>query len=80
MNEEDYEWFSVSDPHKYTVKTKKYDYEGLGRTTRYIRTDRPVCCEPVFKDRTNQTICFRKKFKSTSKYSPQNDKQLWRKG
>lgn len=79
MNEELYEWFSVSDPHPYTVRTSKYDYEGIGRTTKYLRVDRPVCCSPVFKETTDQTMCVRKKLRGTSKYSPEGDKQLWRK-
>lgn len=79
MNEEKYEWFSVDPPQPHNIQTKKYIYEGLGRTTKYIRVDRPACCEPVFKHKTDQTLCFRKRLRDTSKFSPQNDKQGYKK-
>jgi hypothetical protein len=78
MNKETYDWFSVSKPHDYSVETSKYIYEGKGRTTTYIRTDKPACCPPVFKEQVNQTLATRKIYKDTSKYLPKSDKQLWR--
>ena len=76
--EETYELFSVSDLHDYSVETSKYIYEGKGKTATHIRTDKQVCCPPVFKRETTQVSASRLRLKDTSKYSPQGDEQKWR--
>lgn len=74
-DDELWEFHDVSDSHPLTLRSRKYAYIGVGRTITLMRTDKPVCCEPVFKQEQKQTVCKRRVLLETSKYQPHRGKQ-----
>ena len=74
-----YELIETSDPMVITRQTKKYDHIGGGVKATYMDVSRPACCPPRLKSKYIQVELHKIRERETSKYSPQGDKQNYRK-